>query len=339
MTMTTASLFARAHDGVVDETDPAVRPRRRTFTAEYKSQILAEYDSYPAGAEERGALLRREGLYTSHIAEWRRVRDAGVRHALTPKSKSRRDRAGAPAPAQRTTRGRARPDEDGARHRGKSTRALGAALRERGLRPQAEAVIAEHFADLEASTSTARACELLGASRATHYRRRRPPVLGPRPPRPSPPNALGQAEREHIVSVLRSQEYCDLAPAQIWARLLDDATYLCSISTMYRILSSVGENRERRRQRTHPAKKKPELIARKPLQVWTWDISKLRGPERGIYYQLYVIIDIFSRYVVGWMVSAAETGELAEAFIAETLAQHKVDRDQLTRSMPTGARR
>ena len=82
-------------------------------------------------------------------------------------------------------------------------------------------MIAEHFADLEAATSTARACELLGASRATHYRRRRPPVLGPRPPRPSPPNALGQAEREHIVSVLRSQEYCDLAPAQIWARLLE----------------------------------------------------------------------------------------------------------------------
>jgi putative transposase len=191
-------------------------------------------------------------------------------------------------------------------------------------------VIAEHFADLEAATSTARACELLGASRATHYRRRRPPVPGPPPRRPSPPNALSQAEREHILSVLRSQEHCDLAPAQIWARLLDDATYLCSISTMYRILSSVGENRERRRQRTHPAKKKPELIARKPLQVWTWDISKLRGPERGVYYQLYVIIDIFSRYVVGWMVSAAETGELAEAFIAETLAQHKVDPDQLT---------
>ena len=93
MTMTTASLFARVHDGVVDETDPAARPRRRTFTAEYKSQILAEYDSYPVGAEQRGALLRRGGLYTSHIAEWRRARDAGVRHALTPKSKSRRSPA------------------------------------------------------------------------------------------------------------------------------------------------------------------------------------------------------------------------------------------------------
>jgi putative transposase len=171
---------------------------------------------------------------------------------------------------------------------------------------------------------------LLGASRATHYRRRRPPVLGPTAPRPAPPNALSEEERGHILSVLRSEQYCDLAPAQVWARFLDDATYLCSISTMYRLLASVGENRERRRQRTHPAKKKPELMARRSLQVWSWDITKLRGPERGVYYQLYVIIDIFSRYVVGWMVSAAETGELAEAFIAETLAQHKIDRDQLT---------
>ena len=130
--------------------------------------------------------------------------------------------------------------------------------------------------------------------------------------------------------MLHSEEYCDLAPAQIWARLLDDDTYLCSISTMYRLLASLGENRERRRQRTHPAKKKPELIARRPLQVWTWDITKLLGPERGVYYQLYVIIDIFSRYVVGWMVSAAETGELAEAFIADTLARHSIKADQLT---------
>ena len=191
-------------------------------------------------------------------------------------------------------------------------------------------MIEEHFEDLEAVTSTSRACELLGASRATHYRRRRPPVLGPPPPRPAPPNALGQVEREHILSVLHSEEYCDLAPAQIWARLLDDDTYLCSISTMYRLLASLGENRERRRQRTHPAKKKPELIARRPLQVWTWDITKLLGPERGVYYQLYVIIDIFSRYVVGWMVSAAETGELAEAFIADTLARHSIKADQLT---------
>jgi putative transposase len=171
---------------------------------------------------------------------------------------------------------------------------------------------------------------LLGASRATIYRRRRPPTARPTPPRAEPANKLSEAERQRILTVLRSDEYCDLAPAQVWARLLDDGIYLCSISTMYRLLAIAGENRERRRQRTHPAKKKPELIARRPNEVWSWDITKLQGPERGVYYELFVIIDIFSRYVVGWMVSPAETGELAEAFIADALARHGVERDQLT---------
>lgn len=106
-------------------------------------------------------------------------------------------------------------------------------------------MIDEHFEDLEAATSTSEACALLGASRATRYRRRRPPVAGPPVPRPTPPNALSEAERQHILSVLRSAEYCDLAPAQVWARLLDDGVYLCSISTMYRLLAVAGENRER----------------------------------------------------------------------------------------------
>lgn len=191
-------------------------------------------------------------------------------------------------------------------------------------------MIGEHLEDLEAVTSTKLACALLGASRATIYRRRKPTAPGPAAPRPEPANKLTEAERQQILAVLRSAEYCDLAPAQVWARLLDDGVYLCSISTMYRLLAVAGENRERRRQRTHPAKKKPELIARRPNQVWSWDITKLQGPERGVYYELFVIIDIFSRYVVGWMVSPAETGELAEAFIADALAAHGITRDQLT---------
>lgn len=191
-------------------------------------------------------------------------------------------------------------------------------------------MIAAHLEPLEEVTSTKQACELLGASRATVYRRRRPPVAGPPAPRPAPPNTLSEAERHKILDVLRSAEYCDLAPAQVWARLLDDGIYLCSISTMYRLLAIAGENRERRRQRTHPAKKRPELIARRPNQVWSWDITKLQGPERGVYYELFVIIDIFSRYVVAWMVSPAETGELAEAFIADALAGQDVEADQLT---------
>ena len=142
--------------------------------------------------------------------------------------------------------------------------------------------MAEHFDDLAALTSAKQACALLGASRATIYRRRRRPVAGPPAPRPSPPNKLTEQERQRVLTVLRSPEYCDLAPAQVWARLLDDGVYLCSISTMYRLLAIAGENRERRRQRTHPARQKPELIARRPNQVWSWDITKLQGPERGV---------------------------------------------------------
>ena len=191
-------------------------------------------------------------------------------------------------------------------------------------------MIAEYFDDLAAFTSTKQACALLGASRATLYRRRRPSRCGPPAPRPAPPNKLTEAERQRVLTVLRSDEYCDLAPAQVWARLLDDGIYLCSISTMYRLLAVAGKNRERRRQRTHPATKKPELIATAPNQCWSWDITKLQGPERGVYYELFVIIDIFSRYVVGWMVSPAETGELAEAFIADTLATHGIAPGQLS---------
>lgn len=189
--------------------------------------------------------------------------------------------------------------------------------------------MAEHLPALVEATSISHACALLGASRATLYRRRRPPLLGPPAPRPAPINKLSEAERQRILTLLRSEEYCDLAPAQIWARLLDDGIYLCSISTMYRLLRAAGESRERRRQRTHPARKKPELIARRPNAVWSWDITKLQGPERGVYYNLYVIIDIFSRYVVAWMVAPAETGELAEAFIADALARQGIGRDQL----------
>ena len=145
-------------------------------------------------------------------------------------------------------------------------------------------MIDDHFDGLAKATCTRRAAQLLGRARATHYRRRQPPMLGPKPPRPAPANALSEAERQHILSVLRSEEFCDLAPAQVWARLLDDGIYLCSIATMYRLLRIAGESRERRRQRTHPAKKRPELLATAPNQVWSWDITMLPAPYRGVNY-------------------------------------------------------
>lgn len=179
--------------------------------------------------------------------------------------------------------------------------------------------------------STKAACRLLGTSRATLYRRRNPtpPKQGPPTPRPTPAHALSDAEGDKVLAVLRSAEFCDLSPAQVWARLLDDGVYYCSISTMYRLLRATGESRERRRQRTHPARKRPELVARHPNAVWSWDITKLPGPARGVYYDLYVIIDIYSRYVVGWTVAETETGPLAKAFIAETIANQGITAGQL----------
>ena len=187
-------------------------------------------------------------------------------------------------------------------------------------------MITSAVVDLAVVTGIRQACRLLGRSRATHYRYQRhagTAVQGKdttlRTARRSPSNALSTAERERVVAVLHSPRFADKSPAQVWATLLDEGVYLCSESTMYRLLRQRGEVRERRRQARHPAKVKPELVAVAPNQVWSWDITKLAGPARGVYYDLYVMLDIYSRYVVGWQVNPVETGELAEAFIAGTI--------------------
>ena len=190
-------------------------------------------------------------------------------------------------------------------------------------------MIAAHLDELAVVVGVKQACRLLGVARATRYRRCAGPIHGPRKPR-TPSNGLSSDEQAEVLAVLRSPEFCDSAPAQVWARLLDDGTYLCSISTMYRILTANNENRERRRQRTHPARTKPELVARKPNQVWSWDITKLQGPERGLYYELFVIIDIYSRYVIAWTVAAAETGDLAAQFITDAYTRQHVTPGELS---------
>ena len=191
-------------------------------------------------------------------------------------------------------------------------------------------MIALIFAELCVVVGVRRSCELLGVTRSGHYRAKQPALHGPPRPRSKPANALSDAERAAVLAVLRAPENCELAVAQVWARLLDAGVYLCSRATMYRVLRSVGETGERRRQRTHPAKKRPELIARKPNQVWSWDITKVPSGTRGEYFDLYVIIDIYSRMVVGWQVQATETGELAADFIAEVYRRHQVKAKQLT---------
>jgi putative transposase len=133
-----------------------------------------------------------------------------------------------------------------------------------------------------------------------------------------------------VLGVLHHERFVDQAPASIYANLLDEGRYLCSVPTMYRLLRAEDEVRERRRQATHPATVKPELLATGPNEIWSWDITKLLGPAKWTYFHLYVIIDIFSRYVPGWLLATRETAELAERLLGETIRKHNVAADQLT---------
>lgn len=172
-----------------------------------------------------------------------------------------------------------------------------------------------------------RGCELTGTSRATHYRRRSGlgPVHGPWLPRTPPPSALSDTERVRILEVLNSAAYADLAIPQVWARELDEGRYWCSLSTMYRIARTAGQVRERRRQATHPPRVRPELVATGPSQVWSWDITALKGPVKGIWYRCYVVIDIYSRYVTGWLVAAGEDAVVARDFLADAVRRNGIE--------------
>ena len=179
------------------------------------------------------------------------------------------------------------------------------------------------------------ACEALGAPQASWYRRHR---QSPAPQRPAPvphrdraqPRALSEAERKAILDELHSDRFADVSPTEVWAVLLDEGRYLGSASTFYRLLRQASGTRERRRQATHPAKAKPELAAAGPNSVWGWDITKLRGPHQQSWFHLYVIMDIYSRYVTGWMVASRESAQLAEVLIRQTAAKQGIRRDQLT---------
>lgn len=193
-------------------------------------------------------------------------------------------------------------------------------------------MIDEAISELAPVVGTAEACRVLGEARARHYRRHRRSPAPERPLRvPEPqPRALSDTERTELRAVLNSDAHQDEAPATVYARLLDEGRYLASVPTMYRVLRAHGEVHERRRQATHPAKKKPELVATGPEEVWSWDISKLMGPVKWTYYYLYVVIDIFSRYVPGWMLARAENASLAKVLLAETIDKHGVEPDRLT---------
>ena len=184
--------------------------------------------------------------------------------------------------------------------------------------------------ELAPVTGTRDACAALGVPRASWYRRSRGPSEGPPRPRPAPPRALSDPERAAVLGELHSDRFTDAAPAAVYATLLDEGTYLASERTMYRILAANAEVRERRDQLRHPVYAKPELLATGPRELFSWDITKLRGPVRGAHYHLYVILDVFSRYVPGWMVATRESAALAERLIADTARKEGIIPGQLT---------
>ena len=182
--------------------------------------------------------------------------------------------------------------------------------------------------NLAQSVGVAAACEALNVPRSSLYRARQP--AHPPASRPKPARTLSDAEREQIRAVLNSERFQDSSPRQIYATLLDEGTYFCSIRTMYRILHAHNEVRERRNQLIHPNYAKPELLATKPNQLWSWDITKLKGPVTWNYFYLYVILDVFSRYVVGWMIAERESAALATQLIEQTCLKQGISKHELT---------
>lgn len=178
-------------------------------------------------------------------------------------------------------------------------------------------------------------CTALCMSRSRYYRAQKPKPE--RTPRPSPPRALSDDERAKVLATLDSDAYMDKAPAQVFAALLELGTYYCSIRTMYRILAANDQVRERRAQRQHPTYTKPQLVATAPNQVWTWDITRLPGPTKGTYFALYVILDLFSRYIVGWQVARRESAAVYQELVAACCTDQGVAPEQLTIHSDRGA--
>lgn len=185
-------------------------------------------------------------------------------------------------------------------------------------------------AELREAVGVKAACGALELARSTYYRALHP--LPPPPPRPRAPSprALGPEERSAVLEVLHSERFVDRSPAAVYATLLDEQRYLCSVRTMYRILEANQELRERRDQCRHPTYRKPELLATGPNQVWSWDLTKLRAAEKWAYYYLYVVLDLFSRYVVAWMLAHRESGELAMRLFEQAAERHHIEPGQLT---------
>lgn len=190
---------------------------------------------------------------------------------------------------------------------------------------------------LAPTVGLAAACRALGVSRASVYRQRQPSPARSERARRAPPRALAPQERQQVLDTIHEERFVDRAPASVYAALLEEGRYLCSIRTMYRVLKAAGESQERRRQRRHPHREPPRLVATAPNQVWTWDITRLPGPHKWVSYALYVVLDLFSRYVVAWMVALKETAGLAKRLICSACEKQAIEPGQITLHQDRGA--
>jgi len=324
---------------VVPTVELTSTPKRRSFTAKYKLRILDETD-HAADTGGVSAILRREGLYSSALTDCRRARAAGTLGALQPRHRGPQKSPKNPLQAELSKANR----EVAALRRcgvvwirrkpsSRSKKSGGTSGRDGAdARARRQIMIATAIALPPGSGLTSAVCSALSLSRASVLRHRAvltaPPPL--RKARPPSSRALPERERDQVLHHLREPRFADQTPTEVFASLLDEGTYLCSIRTMYRILAAQGEVAERRRQRTHPVYQKPELLAEAPNQVWSWDITKLRGPVKWSYFYLYVILDIFSRRVVGWRVEHAESASQFKELFIDAMEKHEVPRDQLT---------
>ncbi|WP_431710470.1 IS3 family transposase [Glutamicibacter uratoxydans] len=317
-------------NGTMDSTDPP-RPataRRRVISPAQKSAYLDGYEQ-AIQTGEGGGYLRANGLYSSQITEWRKLRDAGILDGTVASQSSAKPGRLSKEQAEiaklkkqlAANEQKLATTQTALEIMGKGTRALGADLKERGFEVEARLVLENTYQQLVSGmVPTRRASALAGVARATMHRRQRPPISRAASSRPAPANKLTTQEEATVLATLNSDRFVDQAPEQIFATLLSEGTYLCSVSTMYRLLQREKQVKERRRQARHPSRKVPELVATGPGEVFTWDITKLAGPQKGTYFDAYVMIDIYSRYIVGAQVHARESGELAKAFMEQVFA-------------------
>lgn len=303
---------------------------RRRFAAAEKLRILKAAEG-AAASGERGALeglLRKEGIYSSLLSKWRQQFAAKGSEGLSPGKPGRKAKMSATereliALQTKTARLEHRLKVANAliELQKKSARTAGDRAADSSGRGELMGLLQQR----DACVSVAAACEVLGLSRATLYRVRRPAPASARfRPRPPSPRRLSAEERQRILDVFHSPEFADQPPAEVYAALLERGEYIASIRTMYRVLAEAGEVRERRNVRAAQVHPMPSLTATAPNQVWTWDITKLATTEKGVFLQAYVIIELFSRFVVGWLLATKQCKHLAATLLAETIARHGV---------------